>query len=140
MLKNKLLQQTGLKTTSPRVRILQILEQNPERHLSAEDIYRLLHNAKENIGLATVYRVLTQFEQAKLIIRHNFSSDHAVFELNKSDHHDHLICIHCGCIEEFFDQVIEKQQSKIAKKLGFEMLDHRLDIYGICQSCQTKNK
>ncbi|MEM9243703.1 MAG: ferric iron uptake transcriptional regulator [Pseudomonadota bacterium] len=137
---NQALNQVGLKATGPRMKILAILARQTERHLSAEAIYQLLREQKENIGLATVYRVLTQFEAAGLVIRHNFSSDHAVFELNEGEHHDHLICVRCGRVEEFVDAVIEKHQSKIAEKAGFKMLDHRLDLYGICRDCRANEK
>jgi len=137
MPKHKILRQVGLKTTNPRVKILQTLQQHAEKHLSAEDIYHLIHDSKENISLATIYRVLAQFEQAELVIRHNFTNHSAVFELNEKDRHHHIICKKCGCIQEFYDPVIENQQVQIAKNYGFKILDHRLDIYGICQICQN---
>ncbi len=130
------LKKAGLKVTLPRVKILHLLEQAPHRHASAEDIYRSLKAQGEEIGLATVYRVLTQFEAAELVIRHTFSEGHAVFELNPEEHHDHLICTHCGRIEEFVDEAIEHRQREIATAHGFNMIDHNLSLYGICRDCQ----
>lgn len=126
----------GLKVTAPRMRILKLLENSATRHLSAEDIYRQLTEVGEEIGLATVYRVLTQFEAAGLITRNNFASGHSVFELtNEGEHHDHLVCSKCGMVAEFVDELIEERQRLIAKQAGFEMTDHALIIYGICRSC-----
>ena len=139
-MQNQLLQQAGLKVTGPRTKILQLLEQNSKKHLSAEDIYQLLYNSGESIPLATIYRVLTQFEQASLVIRHNFNNDCAVFELNEGEHHDHLVCVRCGRVEEFVDEVIDAHQCRIAERAGFELLDHRLDLYGICQNCQSSQR
>lgn len=132
---NKELRRVGLKVTAPRVRILQILEQTSPRHLSAEDIYRTLLEQGEDVGLATVYRVLTQFEAAELVKRHNFEEGHSVFELNQGEHHDHLVCIKCGRVDEFVDDVIEKRQRAVAEQSGYQMTDHNLIIYGICKSC-----
>lgn len=133
---NANLKKAGLKITLPRLRILEIMEKSKERHLSAEDIYRQLHDAGEEIGLATVYRVLTQFEEAGLINRRNFESGQSVFELDFGTHHDHLVCIKCGYVEEFVDDVIEKRQQEIAKRAGFAISDHSLTIYGECGNCK----
>lgn len=133
---NQELRNAGLKVTLPRVKILQILESAAGKHFSAEDVYKALIDANEEVGLATVYRVLTQFESAGLVMRHHFEGGHSVFELNSDDHHDHLVCNKCGKVEEFFDEVIEAQQDKIAAKLGFEITDHSLYIYGICPACR----
>lgn len=127
------LKNAGLKATLPRLRILSLFENSKERHLSAEDIYKIMINAGEDVGLATVYRVLTQFEQAGLLIRHHFESGKAVFELSSGSHHDHIVCIKCGRVEEFYDAEIEKRQKAAAEKLGFEMQDHSLTIYGACK-------
>lgn len=133
---NSDLKKAGLKVTLPRVKILEILEKARDRHLSAEDIYKILVESGEDIGLATVYRVLTQFEEAKLVVRHHFSEGHSVFELDLGAHHDHLVCVKCGLVEEFVDELIESQQQAVAKKAGFCMTDHSLNIYGICKACQ----
>ncbi len=133
---NQDLRNAGLKVTLPRVKILQILEGSEDKHFSAEDVYKALIEADEDVGLATVYRVLTQFEAAGLVMRHHFEGGHSVFELNSDDHHDHIVCTKCGKVEEFYDEVIEKQQEQIAKKLGFRITDHSLYIYGICPSCR----
>lgn len=122
----------GLKATLPRLRILSLFESSEVRHLSAEDVYKTLLNEGEDIGLATVYRVLTQFEQAGLLERHHFESGKAVFELNSDGHHDHLVCLQCGKVEEFFDEEIEKRQTRIAKDRGFAIRDHSLSIYADC--------
>jgi Fur family transcriptional regulator, ferric uptake regulator len=126
------LKNVGLKATLPRLKILSLFENSDQRHLSAEDIYRVLLNEHEDIGLATVYRVLTQFEQAGLLIRHHFESGKAVFELNQGGHHDHLVCLQCGRVEEFFDSEIEKRQEKIAKERGFTIREHSLYLYVDC--------
>jgi len=133
---NHELRKAGLKVTLPRVKILQLLESSETRHLSAEDVYKALIEADEDVGLATVYRVLTQFETAGLVERHHFEGGHSVFELSTMEHHDHLVCSKCGLVEEFYDEVIENQQLKIAKKFGFEITDHSLYLYGICGTCQ----
>ena len=135
-MENQELKQAGLKVTVPRVKILQLLEAAENPHMSAEDVYQALTRAGEEVGLATVYRVLTQFEEAGLVKRHNFSDDHAIFELNQKSHHDHLVCVKCGKVEEFVDDIIEIQQCKIAEKANFEMTDHSLNIYGICAECR----
>ena len=133
----KELKEAGLKITAPRVKILQILESSAIRHLSAEDVYRKLLTNNEEIGLATVYRVLTQFEAAGLVIRHHFEEGHSVFELAGAYHHDHLLCVKCGRVVEFTDAEIELLQQKIADKLGFELTDHNLNMYGYCPKCRT---
>ncbi|MDP3086798.1 MAG: ferric iron uptake transcriptional regulator, partial [Methylotenera sp.] len=118
------LKNAGLKATLPRLKVLNLFENSKDRHLSAEDIYKIMINSGEDVGLATVYRVLTQFEQAGLLIRHHFESGKAVFELNSGGHHDHVVCIKCGRVEEFYDAEIEKRQEAAAAKLGFTMQDH----------------
>ncbi len=130
----------GLKATLPRLRILSLFESSTVRHLSAEDVYRALINEGEDIGLATVYRVLTQFEQAGLLERHHFESGKAVFELSSADHHDHLVCLQCGRVEEFYDAEIEKRQEKIAKDRGFTIHEHSLSLYADCTktACQYR--
>ncbi|HLA74506.1 MAG TPA: ferric iron uptake transcriptional regulator [Gammaproteobacteria bacterium] len=130
------LKKAGLKATLPRIKILEMLEHSQTRHLSAEDVYKALLESGEDVGLATVYRVLTQFETAGLVSRHHFESGHSVFEVNEGKHHDHILCVKCGKIEEFMDDIIEERQRAIAKKAGFSMTDHSLYIYGICGSCQ----
>jgi Fur family transcriptional regulator, ferric uptake regulator len=135
---NQELRKAGLKVTLPRVKILQILEGSDTKHLSAEDVYKALIEADEDVGLATVYRVLTQFESAGLVMRHHFEGSHSVFEITSVDHHDHIVCNDCGKVEEFFDEVIEQQQEKIAEKYGFEITDHSLYLYGLCKTCQRE--
>ena len=135
---NQELRNAGLKVTLPRIKILQILESSSTKHLSAEDVYKALIEADEDVGLATVYRVLTQFESAGLVMRHHFEGGHSVFELTSVEHHDHIVCNSCGSVEEFFDDLIEEQQEKIAKKYGFRITDHNMYLYGICKHCQEK--
>lgn len=130
------LRKAGLKVTLPRMKILEILEKNEQRHMSAEDMYKALLDSGEEIGLATVYRVLTQFEDAGLVTRHHFEGGHSMFEMNEGDHHDHILCVKCGRVDEFVDEGIEKRQEIIAKEAGYEMTDHSLYIYGICPKCQ----
>jgi Fur family ferric uptake transcriptional regulator len=130
------LKKAGLKVTLPRVKILELMESANVRHQSAEDIYRALLDEGEEIGLATVYRVLTQFEAAGLVSRHHFEGGQAVFELNQEGHHDHIVCVVCGKVEEFFDDIIETQQMKIAKDKGYTVTDHSLTLYGKCSDCQ----
>ena len=136
-MEGKDLRKAGLKVTLPRLKILEILERSQTRHLSAEDIYRILLDSNEDIGLATVYRVLTQFEAASLVTRHHFEDGMAVFELNQGTHHDHIVCLDCGRVEEFIDPGIEERQDAVADKLGFEIRDHSLILYGHCarQNC-----
>ena len=126
----------GLKATLPRLRILEIFEKSDVRHLSAEDVYKTLLKEGTDTGLATVYRVLTQFEQAGLLIRHHFESGKAVFELKQAGHHDHIVCVECGHVEEFYDPEIEKRQGKVAKDRGFAIHDHQLHIYADCIKAQ----
>lgn len=130
------LRAAGLKATEPRRKILDVLERRAGQHLSAEDVYRLLLETGDDVGLATVYRVLTQFESAGLVQRHHFEGGQSVFELNQGGHHDHILCVKCGKVEEFFDEIIEERQRSIAEKAGFAMTDHCLYIYGICAECQ----
>ncbi len=138
MEENQQLKDAGLKITIPRIKILQILEQTVEHHLSAENIYKLLIDMGEDVGLATVYRVLTQFEAAGLVCRHYFEGGTCLFELSQGEHHDHLVCMECSRVEEFFDEIIEERQKMIAAKAHFRMTAHSLTIYGLCSSCQTK--
>ncbi|MCP5141822.1 MAG: ferric iron uptake transcriptional regulator [Gammaproteobacteria bacterium] len=132
------LRDVGLKVTLPRMKILQILEDADQRHVSAEDVYKLLLEAGDDIGLATVYRVLTQFEGAGLVIRHHFEGGHSVFELNRGGHHDHIVCTQCGHVEEFTDATIEARQKAISEQLGFRISDHALTIYGECTRANCK--
>ena len=133
---NQELRKAGLKVTLPRVKILQIMESSDTKHLSAEDVYKALIEADEDVGLATVYRVLTQFETAGLVMRHHFEGGSSVFELTTVDHHDHIVCQSCGSVEEFYDEVIEDRQEKIARKYGFKITDHSMYLYGVCKNCQ----
>ena len=137
---NQELRNAGLKVTLPRVKILEILERSNPRHISAEDMYKALLESGEDIGLATVYRVLTQFETAGLVTRHHFEGGHSVFELNQGTHHDHILCVKCGRVDEFVDAEIETRQKKIASAKGYEMTDHSLYIYGICSNCRKTLK
>ena len=137
-METKDLKQAGLKATLPRIKILNLLEDNAIRHVSAEDVYKTLLESGEDLSLATVYRVLTQFEQAGLVTRHHFEGGHSVFELNEGGHHDHILCVKCGRVDEFVDAVIEERQQKIAAEKGYDMTDHSLYIFGICQACQQK--
>ncbi len=123
------LKKVGLKATLPRMKILQIMEDSDRRHMSAEDVYKVLINASEEVGLATVYRVLTQFEAAGLVIRHNFDSGHSVFELNRGSHHDHMVCLKTGKVIEFQDDEIERLQKEIANRHGYIIEDHSLVMY-----------
>lgn len=131
-MENDEIRNAGLKVTLPRVKILEVLENNVARHLSAEDVYKALMERGEEIGLATVYRVLTQFEGAGLVARHHFEGGQSVFELNRGGHHDHIVCVQCGRVEEFYDDVIEKRQREVAASRGFGINDHSLIIYGDC--------
>lgn len=133
---NDQLRAVGLKVTAPRIKILEILASADPHHMSAEAVYKTLIEAGEDVGLATVYRVLTQFETAGLVRRHNFEGDYAVFELDQGEHHDHLVCLKCGLVDEFVDAEIEQRQEHIAANSGFKMTDHNLTIYGFCQGCQ----
>jgi len=131
------LRKAGLKVTLPRMKILDILEGSDARHHSAEDVYKILLETGEDIGLATVYRVLTQFESAGLVTRHHFEGGHSVFELNQGDHHDHILCVKCGRVDEFVDEIIEQHQRDIAARLGYELTDHCLYMYGVCSNCKV---
>ena len=141
-MESKELRKVGLKVTLPRLKILQILEANQQRHMSAEDVYKQLLDSEAEIGLATVYRVLTQFETAGLVRRHNFESGSAVFELDDGGHHDHIICQQCGHVEEFVDPTIEARQESAAAAHGFTVADHSLVIYGNCvrENCPHARK
>ena len=135
------LKNVGLKATLPRLKVLSLFENSQQRHLSAEDVYRILLTSGEDVGLATVYRVLTQFEHAGLLVRHHFESDKAVFELNQGSHHDHIVCLQCGRVEEFCDEEIELRQKKAANDRGFTIREHSLHIYADCtkQPCPYKS-
>ncbi len=135
------LKNIGLKATGPRLRILKLFEDSKVRHLAAEDVYRVLIGDSMDVGLATVYRVLTQFEQAGILKRHHFESGKAVFELYEGTHHDHLVCMQCGKVEEFYDAEIEKRQNRIAKERGFTIREHALSLYVDCnkQDCPNRN-
>ena len=134
------LKSTGLKATLPRLKILELFQKSNQRHLSAEDIYRTVLEERSDIGLATVYRVLLQFEQAGLLKRSNFESGKSVYELNEGEHHDHLVCLDCGRVEEFFDAEIEDRQHQIAKLKGFEIADHSLSLYAHCKQNPCPHK
>jgi Fur family ferric uptake transcriptional regulator len=139
----KELREAGLKVTLPRLKILEMLEHSATRHLSAEEIYRQLLDQGEDIGLATVYRVLTQFEAAGLVMRHHFEGGHAVFEMHQPTHHDHIVCMRCGRVDEFVDEVIEKRQREKAQELGYKLAEHSLIMYGQCvkgDSCPNLKK
>ena len=129
------LKNTGLKATLPRLKILEVFQRGTQRHMTAEDVFRVLLEDRSDIGLATVYRVLTQFEQAGILTRSHFESGKAVYELNEGTHHDHLVCLDCGRVEEFYDPEIEKRQNDVAKVKGFEIAEHALSLYAHC----TKN-
>lgn len=130
------LKSTGLKATVPRLKILEIFQRAEHRHMTAEDVYRLLLDEQSDVGLATVYRVLAQFEQAGILTRSHFESGKAVYELNEGQHHDHLVCLDCGHVEEFYDAEIEKRQNAVARAKGFTIADHALSLYATC----TKDK
>lgn len=139
MLQRQELRKAGLKVTLPRVKILEILESNRQRHLSAEDIYKELLETGEDIGLATVYRVLTQFEAAGLVKRHNFEGGHSVFEMDEGEHHDHMVCVETGDVIEFMNDEIERLQREIAKEHDFELIDHSLVLYVRPRKKKTEN-
>ncbi|MCY1164205.1 MULTISPECIES: ferric iron uptake transcriptional regulator [Polaromonas] len=134
------LKNTGLKATLPRLKILEIFQTGKQRHMTAEDVFRVLLEDRSDIGLATVYRVLTQFEQAGLLNRSNFESGKAVYEINEGQHHDHLVCLDCGKVEEFYDAEIERRQHAVAKDKGFTITDHSLSIYANCTKDQCPNR
>jgi Fur family ferric uptake transcriptional regulator len=133
------LKDIGLKATGPRLKILDLFEMTEDRHMSAEDVYRKLLAENIDIGLATIYRVLTQFEQAGILVRHHFESGKAVYELNQGGHHDHMVCVKCGSVMEFFDPEIEALQDRIAEQHGFRIAEHALYLYGECVECQGKS-
>ena len=132
------LKSTGLKATLPRLKILEIFQKGAQRHMTAEDVFRVLLDERSDIGLATVYRVLTQFEQAGILIRSNFESGKAIYELDEGQHHDHFVCTSCGKVEEFYDAEIEKRQNLIAKEKGWVIQDHSMALYGQCAACATR--
>ena len=132
------LKSTGLKATLPRLKILEIFQKGAQRHMTAEDVFRVLLDERSDIGLATVYRVLTQFEQAGILIRSNFESGKAIYELDEGQHHDHFVCTSCGKVEEFYDAEIEKRQNLIAKEKGWVIQDHSMALYGQCAACASR--
>ncbi len=136
------LKSSGLKATLPRIKILEVFQNTTQRHMTAEDVFKTLLTEGADIGLATVYRVLMQFEQAGLLSRNHFESGKAVFELNEGKHHDHLVCVTCGRVEEFYDAEIEKRQRNVAVSRGFELQDHALALYAVCtkKNCEHRGK
>src|SRR5574340_116838 len=134
------LKSSGLKATLPRIKILEIFQRSQQRHMTAEDVYKALLAEDADVGLATVYRVLMQFEQAGLVLRSNFESGKSVFELNEGQHHDHLVCLTCGRVEEFYDPEIERRQREIAAERGFELQDHALSLYANCVRPDCPNR
>ena len=134
------LKSTGLKATMPRLKILDVFQKGSQRHMTAEDVFRVLLEDRSDIGLATVYRVLTQFEQAGILLRSHFESGKAVYELNEGQHHDHLVCLDCGRVEEFYDAEIEKRQHDVAKAKGFDIADHALSLYAHCTKKACPNR
>jgi Fur family ferric uptake transcriptional regulator len=136
----KNLKQAGLKTTQPRLKVLDVLETSEIHHMTAEDVYKRLLETEQEIGLATVYRILTQFETAGLVIRHNFEGGRALYELDNRAHHDHMVCVECGKVFEFFDRTIEQRQRNVATKAGFTMEDHSLSLYGVCNGMKESGR
>lgn len=134
------LKSTGLKATLPRLKILEIFQKSTQRHMTAEDVFLLLQEERADVGLATIYRVLAQFEQADILSRSHFESGKAVYELNEGQHHDHLVCLDCGRVEEFFDAEIEKRQNAVAKAKGFAIADHALSLYAHCTRADCQHK
>jgi Fur family transcriptional regulator, ferric uptake regulator len=134
------LKSTGLKATLPRLKILDVFQKGAQRHMTAEDVFRVLLEERSDIGLATVYRVLTQFEQAGILTRSHFESGKAVYELNEGTHHDHLVCLDCGKVEEFYDAEIEKRQQAVAKTKGFMIAEHALSLYAHCTKDRCPNR
>jgi Fur family transcriptional regulator, ferric uptake regulator len=136
------LKSTGLKATVPRLKVLEIFQKGAQRHMTAEDVFRVLLQDRSDVGLATVYRVLTQFEQAGILTRSNFEGGKAVYELNEGQHHDHLVCLDCGKVEEFYDAEIERRQNDVAKAKGFAIADHALSLYAHCtkDACPNRGK
>lgn len=134
------LKNTGLKATLPRLKILEVFQKRKQRHMTAEDVFRVLLDDRSDVGLATVYRVLMQFEQAGILSRNHFESGKAVYELNEGQHHDHIVCLDCGKVEEFFDAEIEQRQHQVARSQGFEIMDHALSLYAHCkrESCPNR--
>jgi Fur family transcriptional regulator, ferric uptake regulator len=131
---------SGLKATLPRIRVLEVFQRSARRHLTAEDVFKVLLADDADIGLATVYRVLTQFEQAGLLSRNHFEQGKSVFELNEGKHHDHLVCLTCGRVEEFYDEAIEGRQHAIARERGFELQEHALSLYAVCTKSDCANR
>ncbi len=142
MSESRELKGTGLKVTVPRLKVLDLFQHSNQRHLTAEDVYRKLLDEHSDIGLATVYRVLTQFEQAGLLVRHHFEGGKAVYELNEGGHHDHLVCMQCGRVEEFYDSQIEARQDEVARQRGFQIREHQLYLYADCikENCPNRPK
>lgn len=136
------IKELGLKLTGPRLKILELFQNSTKRHMSADDVYHALLQQGDNVGLATVYRVLTQFEEIGLLLRNSFDNNKAIYELNKGQHHDHIVCLDCGKVEEFRNPEIEKLQQAIAQKKGYELADHSLNLYVRCDksTCQPSNK
>lgn len=134
------IKQAGLKTTGPRMKILEVFQQAQERHMSAEDVYRILMQQGSDIGLATIYRVLGQFEQAGLLRRNSFAADKAIYELEEGMHHDHLVCLDCGKVEEFYDPEIEKLQNTVARNKGYTLGEHSLSLYAHCNKVRCEGK
>ncbi|MEY4763412.1 MAG: hypothetical protein RI907_85 [Pseudomonadota bacterium] len=134
------LKSSGLKATLPRIKILEVFQQSSQRHMTAEDVFKVLLNEGSDIGLATVYRVLMQFEQAGILSRNHFESGKAIFELNEGQHHDHLVCLNCGKVEEFFDPEIERRQHEAAKARGFKLQDHALALYVACERPECEGR
>lgn len=134
------LKSTGLKATLPRLKILEIFQKGTQRHMTAEDVFRVLLEERSDIGLATVYRVLTQFEQAGILSRSHFESGKSLYEINEGQHHDHLLCLDCGRVEEFYDPEIEKRQQAVAKAKGFAIADHALSLYANCTKEKCPNR
>jgi Fur family ferric uptake transcriptional regulator len=133
------LKNSGLKATLPRIKVLEVFQKTTQRHMSAEDVFKTLLAEGSDVGLATVYRVLMQFEQAGILSRNHFESGKAVFELNEGKHHDHMVCVSCGKVEEFYDAEIERRQQHIAKSRGYELQDHSLSLYVLCQDCRKNH-
>ena len=134
------LEQAGLKTTQPRLKVLNALETSEIRHMTAEDVYKQILQSEQEVGLATDYRILTQFETAGLVIRHNFEGGRALYELHDGAHHDHMVCVECGKVFEFVDRTIEQRQRNVAAKAGFVMEDHSLSLYGVCNGMKESGR
>ena len=134
------LKSTGLKITLPRLKILEIFQKGTQRHMTAEDVFKLLLEEGSDVGLATVYRVLAQFEQAEILVRSHFESDKAVYVLNQGQHHDHLVCLDCGRVEEFFDPEIEQRQHIVAQAKGFQIADHAMSLYAHCKQAACPHR